>query len=695
MIRSASRAPQGDPLSPLLFNLYFGSLSRFLEADPACAGVSVLGMAIKRLLYADDLAVLAATPSGLQPPLSRIHEWCGDWLMEVNTGSGKTEAVCYAAGQTDAQAAAHPPLSCGGAPVYFVPSYRYLGFVSRHDLDETDAVDKLTQRLMANFHRYFTRNALVRRTSAALMMQLFKTAVSGSVNYLRPIIALGGDVQRQLDDVVTRATRFIARLPSHSSSALAWIQSRHFTTRGICTRERERMYLQLLMTPFRDAIAPRLLRRLIAEPRTGASTAGALQNWAHVVQDHRAAAARRGAVFVRPASYADVARAAYVAGRSDSYLEVRELALKGLAAADVPPTTISLPPNGRGSRHNLLALRFGLAVSQTSLGYAHGRSPVSAGGPGCNGSLITLADDGVYPAASTFVLGDEALSLPPFAARHVPGAPTDYASRFNRGPCRLCGSVAETLYHLVSDCSHARAAAWRADTVASMRPLLRSLWTESFVALDRASMPRPYVSSPHAAALAAFVGGGAPAPHERSFLLYWMLSAVPWPQFVTLAPPPALQYPAVAALGAVFDALNVRPGLLRSWAATWLSWSEERILALAAARGGRRVAATPPRPSNAASPARGVNPAQSPSHARRTPRGVDPVSQFPPRPRGRGPADAPVTTAVRAHLPWDSCRYPPRAAQVRTRGTRSYFLYSAMQKVPVYPCGTVADRTRE
>ena len=55
---------------------------------------------------------------------------------------------------------------------------------------------------------------------------------------------------------------------------------------------------------------------------------------------------------------------------------------------------------------------------------------------------------------------------------------------------------------------------------------------------------------------------------------------------MTLAPPPALQYPAVAALGAVFDALNVRPGLLRSWAATWLSWSEERILALAAARGG-------------------------------------------------------------------------------------------------------------
>ena len=64
---------------------------------------------------------------------------------------------------------------------------------------------------------------------------------------------------------------------------------------------------------------------------------------------------------------------------------------------------------------------------------------------------------------------------------------------------------------------------------------------------------------------------------------------------MTLAPPSAPQYPAVAALGAVFDVLNVCPGLLRAWAAMWLSCSEERILALAMARGGRIVAA-PPRP---------------------------------------------------------------------------------------------------
>ena len=72
--------------------------------------------------------MLAATSAWLQPPLSRIHERSDDWLMEVNTGSGKMEVVCYAAGRRTPRR--QRTLSFGGAPVYFVPSYRYLVCVS-------------------------------------------------------------------------------------------------------------------------------------------------------------------------------------------------------------------------------------------------------------------------------------------------------------------------------------------------------------------------------------------------------------------------------------------------------------------------------------------------------------------------------------------------------------------------------------
>ena len=79
--------PQGDPLSPLLFNLFLESLSRQLEADPALHGVSALGVTIRKLLYADDTVVLADAPAQLQQALFLIHGWCAAWGMEVSTAA--------------------------------------------------------------------------------------------------------------------------------------------------------------------------------------------------------------------------------------------------------------------------------------------------------------------------------------------------------------------------------------------------------------------------------------------------------------------------------------------------------------------------------------------------------------------------------------------------------------------------------
>jgi hypothetical protein len=45
--------------------------------------------------------------------------------------------------------------------------------------------------------------------------------------------------------------------------------------------------------------------------------------------------------------------------------------------------------------------------------------------------------------------------------------------------------------------------------------------------------------------------------------------------------PLAGQLPAAAAAGGIFDALNVKPRLLRSWADDWASWCEERLCDLA------------------------------------------------------------------------------------------------------------------
>ena len=577
--------PQGDALSPLLFNLYIETLSRFLSADPRCAGVDVLGMIITHLLYADDLGVLGDSPAALQGPQTCIDEWCRDWLLEVSMGSGKTEAVHYAAGQSDVEAVAHPPLHSTFGPVAFALCYRYLGYVARHDLDGTQATIKLVQRLEGNLHRYFTHNRVVRASPAALQLQLFKTVGAGSINYLRAVLTMDASVYRNIDDTTRRVARSIAGLPSRSATALTWVQSSLLTAAGTVVRERERLFQQLLATPFQGAIAPQLLRRLLVEPRSRDSESGPTHNWAHVTLHMRDECRRRGAVFVRPWSYRDISRCAHVLARSVAYIEVREAAWRA-ARDDVPGTTISLPPNGRGSLRHMLALRFGLAASPVSLGTRAGYTPISIGGPGCSGSLATIADDRSYPSVACAALGDEALSLPPFApprARDGTYSNGDYAARFDRGTCRLCDDSNETLFHLACECTSAPVLRWRANALASLRLLMSTLWEDALGVLERAGIEAPHVAAAPAAATRSFLTGGALPPHERSFILYWMLCATPWPRFATLLPPNMPQFPVANAFGTLFDAIAVRHGLIRSWSATWLSWSEEHIRSLAVA----------------------------------------------------------------------------------------------------------------
>ena len=70
--------------------------------------------------------------------------------------------------------------------------------------------------------------------------------------------------------------------------------------------------------------------------------------------------------------------------------------------------------------------------------------------------------------------------------------------------------------------------------------------------------------------------------------------AAPWPKHG--APPCS---PLAAYMGALFDELNVRPQLLREWAATWLRFSEHHIrrLALTLQETGRAPAQPPAQPS--------------------------------------------------------------------------------------------------
>ena len=88
---------QGDPLSPLLFGLFIDRLEKFLEARLPHVGMEFRNVFIRSvirvLLYADDLVLVAETPTELQHLLDALRDFCAQFCMEVNVK--KSEVVIF------------------------------------------------------------------------------------------------------------------------------------------------------------------------------------------------------------------------------------------------------------------------------------------------------------------------------------------------------------------------------------------------------------------------------------------------------------------------------------------------------------------------------------------------------------------------------------------------------------------------
>ena len=81
-------------MSPLLFGLFIDCLERFLSKKLGeTTGAFVIGKIVRVLLYADDLALVAASPEELQELLNCLSEFCLECGMQVNVR--KSEVVCF------------------------------------------------------------------------------------------------------------------------------------------------------------------------------------------------------------------------------------------------------------------------------------------------------------------------------------------------------------------------------------------------------------------------------------------------------------------------------------------------------------------------------------------------------------------------------------------------------------------------
>ena len=496
--------PQGDPLSPLLFNLYISVLMRRIAQDPSFAGISIPVTAgkpqvlLKDLWYADDMVAIATSPAQLQALLNIVREWSDDWGIEVGVGEGKTNAMRVHAGLDSAEAAL-PPLSIGSQPVQWVTEYKYLGYLLRSDLGTTGAAAKLKRQMDAVVSRFFAYNKAVRSLSVATQLQIAQAQIVGCATYLMGVVRYSEDELRTLDAPLQKAARLILGAPKCVPRATIAADSRILPASAMSLMHRWRFMQSLSLSGAKESPAAQVMEAISELP----TALGATATWT-AITDKLLTAARelttlgpppnphkpwmvhqRATCLARRVGYcffrnrlaadagpmADRTIDALLRMMQDSKSPLRAHAMLHCIGKYDRPCTDFAPSDNLRLKH--LLVDDGITT------------PMSAWGAGCDGSPIALStklSTRQSRAIQTFRCGRAALVWWPF---HFPTADpkadeaSQKASKFafisSDSVCRLCHAGVETPLHLIAACQHQEIVHYRKWMVKQTKQLLERM----------------------------------------------------------------------------------------------------------------------------------------------------------------------------------------------------------------------------
>ena len=111
---------QGCPLSATLFGLFIDGLHQYLGTAVPTAGIQILQMRLRELVYADDICLLASSPGQLQALIDALAAYCTTLQMEISVPKTKVMVV-------SAVPAPVVTFTCNGPPVEQVATFKYLG----------------------------------------------------------------------------------------------------------------------------------------------------------------------------------------------------------------------------------------------------------------------------------------------------------------------------------------------------------------------------------------------------------------------------------------------------------------------------------------------------------------------------------------------------------------------------------------
>ena len=196
---------QGCPLSPLLFGLYIDRITPLLEAaDPTAPALA--GLAVAALLYADDLALLSTTPTGLQKQLDALHSFCLSSHLTVNLT--KTEIIVFG----PSPRIPPPTWLFGGTPVTVSDHYRYLGIIFHSTKGIHNAPSHLLEAGERALHSLYRRCIEHHIDTPNIMCKLFDSLITPVLSYACETWAHSPGITTTLNRFEVLHRRFLRRI---------------------------------------------------------------------------------------------------------------------------------------------------------------------------------------------------------------------------------------------------------------------------------------------------------------------------------------------------------------------------------------------------------------------------------------------------------------------------------------------------
>jgi hypothetical protein len=625
--------PQGDVLSPLLWNIFFEPLLRKLSL--MLDGLHLQGptsrLIVKHQAYADDLTIFCGGRSQrdvtkrTQAALDVVLEWARDWGVQVNTKAGKTEAMYFSPSFkpgddpspycSQGKNAGFQPLNAGLSPdgrtaihVQWTREYKYLGFPLTMGLGTKAYVDKRVQMLQLAYYRYFAFNRVVYRLPIVAQMQIANTLCLGQINYLLGILPVDNGTVKKLEKIMRDIGRSILRLPVNVPNELIDSEMIGFPMKVMIIAQSLRAVesLRLLEAPFDKIPAARLLaftNILIDDKNTFASRVRA-------EVDKLCRPRQRSGEPPIPSGLLTQASNAH--GLADVVAIFKRTASAAWIWAGHPRNTIfQRTRTAEGTKHTALqhALRppplpakehlaslygVGLLPGSDEVGRYPHATPLSATIGGWSSGALMHASSTRHPSRIILLnrLGRHAFDFAPFKGKEeVKRDESDdedgagvHRFKYNLpGTCTFCGSPNDDPMHLYCECPHHSLQLKRTELVSSFRSMLSKLMAAVKNATTNGG-PNPETNS-RVIALAnevlSTLSLQALSDKDLHFVLFRSLAGMPFSARAVSAEVAQEPMPLATTLGAAFDLLVVRNRWMRPIANILVSWADKWSLTFA------------------------------------------------------------------------------------------------------------------